>query len=109
MRSLVLAAILLSLPTEAAACHHYSRWFYPWRQSCFFASHASHPLLQIRNAQGTERAQSVIAGNSIAAQPPERDMPLPSLTDADWSQGAIDDQSRGRLLLRAILEAPNAH
>jgi hypothetical protein len=31
--TIMLAAGLL-LPTEASACHHYSRWYYPQPQRC---------------------------------------------------------------------------
>lgn len=35
MRRLTGLALLLASATEAsAACHHYSIWSYPWRQSC---------------------------------------------------------------------------
>jgi len=97
MRAIVLAAVLLSLPTPAAAtCHHFSRWAYPWPQRR--CSGALHFAAQIRRATGTEAVRS-----------PEPDIPLPSLTDADFGEGAIDDETRGRLLLRGSLEAGNAY
>ena len=34
---------------------------------------------------------------------------LPSLARADLDGGAADEPTRARLLLRAVLEAPNAH
>lgn len=34
MRRLLILALLLGRTGEAMACHHYSIWSYPWRQSC---------------------------------------------------------------------------
>ena len=34
---MAMAAILsaaIALPVQAASCHHYSRWYYPWPQRC---------------------------------------------------------------------------
>ena len=90
LKGIILAAALTaSLPVEATA-RCYSRWFYPWPQNC----HLTRSPLRVRNE---------------APFPPDRDIPLPSLTDADFSVGEADELARGRLLLRAVLEAPDAH
>jgi hypothetical protein len=89
MKQLALALILIaSTPVEAAACHRYSHWFYPFPQRCAVAR-------QMTFAR-------VIRPHRPTSEP---DMPLPSLARADLEGGEADDEAKGRLLLRAALEA----
>jgi len=94
MRRLTLAiALLAATPVEA---HCYSVWRYPWPQRC----HATKPL------HGRNEAPSLPKRSPFAAEP---EMPLPGLARADLDGGAADEATRGRLLLRAALEAPDGH
>jgi hypothetical protein len=96
MRSLAIALMVLATtPVEAKACHLYSRWHYPWRQSCGVPTRSP---LHVRHE-----------APFVAPLPPEADIPLPSLARADCDGGEADEATRGRLLLRAALEAPDAH
>jgi len=91
VRGLALAAALLaSMPVEAAACHHYSRWYYPWPQRC-----------------GVTAARHVTSRpvTSVTAAQDVPEIPLPSLARADLDGGEADEPARARLLLRAALEA----
>jgi hypothetical protein len=90
--TIMLAAGLL-LPTEASACHHYSRWYYPQPQRCGVARQmVRFPTPQTREKKLTWP-----------------DIALPSLAQADLDGGGADEPTRARLLLRAALEAANAH
>ena len=42
MKRLALVGLLLAPTTADAACHHYSRWSYPWPQPRCSAGLASH-------------------------------------------------------------------
>jgi hypothetical protein len=105
-RGLLLAvAVLASEPTEAASCHRYSVWRYPWAQSC-----GLYPTVAKQEARRASRVQ--ILANSRKADPPLADgpaMPLPSLARTDLDGGEADEPTRGRLLLRAAMEAANGH
>jgi hypothetical protein len=94
VRGLLLAAALLaSMPTEAAAsCHRYSRWYYPWPQRCF-----GQKLVFIRH-----EAPFVSLGRGPSGP---ADIPLPSLARAECVGGEADEPTRARLLLRAAMEA----
>jgi hypothetical protein len=105
MKQIAMAAVLLAAqPADAAACHRFSHWAYPYAQRCGVA----------------RQVVRVHQSSSEFIRPPERDapdelpnfgidMPLPSLARADCEGGEADDEAKGRLLLRAALEAPNAH
>jgi hypothetical protein len=98
-RGLLLAlAVLASTPTEAASCHRYSVWRYPWPQRCGVARQAVWPILT--HPGPTWPAPSRVNGPEIA---------LPSLAQADLDGGEADEPTRARLMLRAALEAANAH
>jgi hypothetical protein len=90
LKGVMLAAVLTaSLPIDATA-RCYSVWKFPWPQRC-----------------GAQTRAFVSRQKTAIQLPPE--IPLPSLTDADFGAGGADDAARGRLLLRAFLEAPDAH
>jgi len=93
MKAIALAAVLAAAtPVEAAACHHYSYWAYRAPQRCALT-----------------RSPLRVGHEAPFVAPPARDIPLPRLTDADFGGGEADDLARSRLLLRAVLEAPDAH
>ena len=97
--------------TEASA-HCYSRWDYPWpQQRCGVARQmVRRPVLHSVAASsvpdqehpGNEaRLVRLVHGPAAIA--------LPSLVQADLDGGGADEPTRARLLLRAALEAANAH
>jgi len=91
MRSIALAALIVAAtPVDAAACHHYSRWFFPWPQRCSQVT-----LSRLRALPNQERPAN-------KAGP---DIPLPFLTRNDCEGGEADELTRARLLLRAAMEA----
>jgi hypothetical protein len=88
--AIAVIAITLALePAAAAKCHHFSIWKYPWRQNCRMTALAP-PSIRSR-----ARLEIIL--------PAAREIPMPSLTNIDWGQ-APDDELRGRLLLRVILQ-----
>jgi hypothetical protein len=92
MRALMLAlALQAASPVEAAACHRFSHWRYPWAQSCGMARHLTFIP--------TERAHEEL--------PPVPDIPLPGLARADLDGGEADEASRRSLLLRAAVGDPD--
>jgi hypothetical protein len=103
MRRAALAVIVIALATDSAdACHRFHRWSYPWPQSCRATA------LAPKSAFRLPRAKIDV---SLRAAPPARPVSppaisIPSLTDIDWGR-APDDELRGRLLLRVILEGKN--
>ena len=99
LRGIALAAALLaSMPVEAAACHRYSRWYYPWPQRCGILR----PMRPIASPHQNEmREQREQAEQSF-------EIPLPSLARADVDGGEADEPTRARLLLRVALEAAYA-
>lgn len=97
-----MAAILsaaIALPVEAAPCHHFSRWYYPFPQRCGAAR------------QMTRLAPAGPTWTNLARSGPRQEpsIPLPSLARADLDGGAADEPTRARLLLRAALGDPDAH
>ena len=96
MLSLTMLAAGL-LPTEASACHHYSRWYYPQAQRCG----AARQMVRLTHS-GPNWAKSGQSG-------PGPEIALPSLARADLDGGEADEPTRAKVLLRAALEAPNAH
>jgi hypothetical protein len=88
-------AMLLAID-EAEACHRYSRWFYPRPQSCRVTALTPRSIRLPR-----VRINVVLPPHRIAT--PVSDIPLPDLANIDWGQ-LPDDDLRGRLLLRVILQ-----
>ena len=95
---LLAAAFMASQPVDAAACHRYSRWYYPWAQSCGAAHHLVRLARSGPTWPGPDRAK-------LGQEEP--DIPLPSLTSADLVGGEADEATRAHALLRAALEAAN--
>jgi hypothetical protein len=94
MRRLAYVALILaSTPVDAAACHRYSRWYYPWPQRCHVASRLVPEKLP-KFGSGREKP---------AIELPTDGMPIPALS---WKvEGEPDELARARLMLRAALEA----
>jgi hypothetical protein len=103
VRGLLLAlALLAAQPVDAAACHRYSRWLYPFPQRCgvVVKSVKYSALVAPPQRQPNPNYEPF-------RQPPERDMLLPGLASADLDGGEADEASRARLLLRAAVGAPD--
>jgi hypothetical protein len=97
MLRIALAIALVATPVEASACHHYSRWYFPFPQRCGVGHIAPHKLIV-----DPHRDDFTINRNDF-------EIPLPSLARADLDGGEADEPTRAKILLRAALEAPNAH
>jgi hypothetical protein len=93
-------ALALLASTEASA-HCYSRWYYPWPQRCGGARQMVRPTVANR--------LSTVASRFATVRFVEPAIALPSLAQADLDGGGADEPTRARLLLRAALEAANAH
>src|SRR5215469_9830237 len=104
MRQIALALVLTMASPVDAAAHCFSRWFYPWPQRC--GLHQRFADARHGGENGTARGEAAIAPRPHRVATPDPDIPLPSLARTDLDGGAADDLARGRLLLRAILEAP---
>jgi hypothetical protein len=109
MKSIALAltlALTVQTPAQAKACHRYSHWAYPWAQRCGVGQ----KLPSVRNAVAN-RPSTVASRFATPDELPNFgiDMPLPGLARADVEGGEADDEAKGRLLLKAALEAPDAH
>jgi hypothetical protein len=108
VRGLALAAALLaSMPVEAAACHHYSRWYYPWPQRCAVVSRFIPEKLPKfgRAPRSPLRVGHEAPFVSLGRGPSgPAAIPLPSLARADLDGGEADEPARARLLLRAAME-----
>jgi hypothetical protein len=93
---------MLVATDTASACHRFSRWYYPYRQSCRVTALA--PRMRFRLPRARINIHLV-----TEATPPHRiatsvpDIPLPDLVDIDWGHPP-DEDTRGRLLLRVILQ-----
>jgi hypothetical protein len=100
MRRAALAVIAITLATDADA-HCYRIWRYPTPQHCKATA-----LVGPKSAFRLPHAKIDV---SLRAAPPARpvspvpEISIPSLTDIDWGR-APDDELRGRLLLRVILQ-----
>jgi hypothetical protein len=101
------AALLAATTTDAAACHRYSVWYYPWRQSC--GGRASNGEAKFRLLPSRSVSIRLDPSISVSIRPNRPAMPLPSLARADLDEPEADEPTRGRVLLRAALEAANAH
>ena len=104
MRRLMLAlALLASTPVDA---HCFARWYYPFPQRC----HAARQMVRLaRVIPNQEHAANEARLVPLLVLGPEPYMPLPSLARADFDGGEADEPTRAKILLRAALEAPNAH
>jgi hypothetical protein len=101
MRIALALALLAAMTTEAAACHRFSVWRYPWPQSCGARVAHAQIFAHFRRQQG---------GNKAATLPvpePAPVLPLPGLARADLDGGEADEPTRADVLLRAALEAAN--
>ena len=99
LRGIMLAAAFMaSQPVDAAACHHYSRWYYPWPQRCG----VGRQMVRLPT-------RSPLRVGHEAPFVGEPEIPLPSLTRADLDGGEADEPTRAHALLRAALEAANGH
>ena len=97
LRIALAVALLASMPTDAAACHHFSRWYYPIPQRCGVGHAALHKLIVDPHR------------NDFAPNRNDFEIPLPGLARADLDGGEADEPTRVKVLLRAALEASNAH
>ena len=101
LRIALAIGLLASTPVEA---HCYSRWYYPQPQRCGVARQmVRRPVLHSVAASSVpnqERSKNKADTAEIA---------LPGLAQADLDGGGADEPTRARLLLRAALEASNAH
>jgi hypothetical protein len=91
MKKLVLLfAIVALVPDPAiAACHHFSRWAFPFPQRCHVFA-------------------SVPRDGLKYPLPPQReriDIPVPDLSNIDWGKTG-DDSLRGLALLRSLYNGP---
>ena len=84
MRSIALAAaIMMATPTDAAACHRFTVWKFPWPQRC---------------ASGRPSAARPVS----LRLPPAKAGPEPSVGLGDPT--LTDEEVRARLMLRAAME-----
>ena len=95
-------AVLAASPADAK-CHLFSDWRYPWPQRC------GGPRQMVRLAHAGPVWRGPDRANVGQDGPAEPDIPLPSLAQADLDGGEADEPTRARVLLRAALEAANAH
>jgi hypothetical protein len=102
---LLAAAFLAAMTTDAAACHRFSVWRFPFPQQCGFS-----PTIAKQAARRAPRLQILANSRKPAPMPQDRPaLPLPSLARADLAGGQADEPTRARVLLRAALEAAIAH
>jgi hypothetical protein len=82
------------LSDPAHACHRFSFWAYKTAQRC-----------------GVTAARHVTSRHVtlVTAPQDEPDIALPGLARADLDGGEADEATRAHALLRAALEAANAH
>jgi len=100
-------ALALLASTEASA-HCYSRWYYPQPQRCGVARQ----MVRAERGHNPTRFREVLSPADIPNQERSKnkaEIALPSLAQADLDGGEADEPARARLLLRAALEAANAH
>jgi len=102
-------SVAIALPkAEAAPCHHYSRWYYPWRQACAVAF-VRHALHSVAASSVPNQEHPGNEARLVRLVPGPADLPLPGLARADLDGGEADEATRARLLLRAALGVPDAH
>ena len=112
LRIALAVALLASMPTDAAACHHFSRWYYPVPQRCG----AARQMVRAERGHNPTKFREVLsplARNEARlvrlVHGPALEIALPSLARADLDGGEADEPTRAKVLLRAALEASNAH
>lgn len=102
MRSIAIAAVILAAtPVDAAACHRFARWYYPWPQGCHV------------EASGRPSAVRPVSfhlprpdgGPEPSVGLGQAEFALPLLTRNDCEGGEADELTRARLMLRAAMEA----
>jgi hypothetical protein len=104
-------AVGLLASTEASA-HCYSRWYYPQPQRCGVARQmVRRPVLHSVAASSIPNQEHLGNEARLVRGPsgPAVEIALPGLAQADFDGGGADEPTRARLLLRAALEAYNAH
>jgi hypothetical protein len=100
LATFLVLATLAPNPADAR-CHLFSDWRYPWPQRCGVARQmVRRPVLHSVAASSAPNQEHLKNKADIA---------LPSLAQADLDGGRADEPTRARLLLRAALEAANAH
>ena len=98
-RVAAIVPIVLTLATDSAtACHRFHYWAYHRPQSCRVTALAPRSAVRLPNARIDI---ALPAPRHIA--PPAQEFSLPDLTDIEWGSPP-DDELRGRLLLRVILQ-----
>ena len=119
LRIALAIALLASMPTDAAACHHFSRWYYPVPQRCG----AARQMVRAERGHNPTKFREVLSPLAIPNQEhpgnearlvrlvhgPDLEIALPSLARTDCDGGEADEPTRARLLLRVALEAADAH
>jgi hypothetical protein len=95
---LALALALTLAADPAAACHRFSVWHYPWRQSCNLRGGVV-PAPKLRTIETAPGAVARDRGRPTVA--------LPSLARGDLDAGEADEPIRAHVLLRAALEGDN--
>jgi hypothetical protein len=86
---------LVFVSPASAACHRFSVWHYPTPQRCHGMYRADVSPSGGKSGTRTARAQVL----------PPAYLPLPALDDIDWGKAAqLDDETIGRLMLRAKME-----
>jgi hypothetical protein len=93
--------MLVTIDT-ASACHRFSRWYYPYRQSCRVTALAPRSALRLPRARINVSLPRP-APPHVRTPPFFVLIPLPDLANIDWGHPP-DDDTRGRLLLRVILQ-----
>jgi hypothetical protein len=98
-RAAIVAALLLMAMDSADACHRYQRWYYPYPQNCRMTALA--PKSRFRLPRARIDISLKMPARPVVPLPP--DIPLPDLANIEWGQFP-DDELRGRLLLRVLLQ-----
>lgn len=86
-----LVSSILIQPAEA--CRKYSRWHYPWPQSCRTLKFAALALIPKRPPER----------QLPAPLPPEHEFLIPDMSSIEWGQ-TLDERTIGLIRLRAELE-----
>jgi hypothetical protein len=104
MRRAALAApfVLLMAVDTADACHRFRVWNYPTRQTCRVTALAPKSAFRLPRAKINV---SLNMPTRPVVLPPA--IPLPDLANIEWGQ-LPDDELRGRLLLRVILQSKDS-